>query len=251
MLKFYSNKDISSTYSNKFFDDLLKREMVVSKMKLALQKFFTIYKNNFNNSLHSNFMQWKLKAFLLQKQKKFETGIKQELLNKFLNKKKEISSQISQKEKNIKKFKEEIKTLNEQIVHYKKNIKENDEKENSYNKRIKELEEENSKMEIEIKKSNGLDTNDSDKDSKKSKMENNIIELDSKIKRLEEEMKEKETFCSSQFKEFNEMLDFFEQKAAELERMKLMNQHQSSSKDNTANNTVSSNNPNPYHQQGN
>lgn len=183
----------------------------------------------FEKALKSNTLKkWSFNCQLLKYMKSFEPKIKEKCLQKLSQKKEEIISQSKLQEQNLNALKSQISTVNLTIDKYNKTIKSNKEKENLFNKNIRSLEEENYQMEQEIKKttlsqetSNG--TLSSKSDSKKVKLESRVKELETTMKKLEEEMKEKDTYFTSQVKDLNEMLDFFEEKANELSKIKMNN----------------------------
>ena len=171
---------------------------------------------------------------LLKYLKSFEPKIKEKCLQKLSMKKEEIISQSKIEEQKLNSLKSQISTVNMTIDKYNKTIKSNKDKETLFNKNIRSLEEENYQMEQEIKKttlsqetSNG--TMNSKSDSKKIKLESKVKELETTMKKLEDERKEKDTYFTSQVKDLNEMLDFFEEKANELSKLKINKMNRESS----------------------
>lgn len=229
---FYKLKSFNKHKTNlcdKYLNDALKKEMTLCKLKYSLNIFVSRYKHVKKDLLLNTFKKWKIRSKMIKKINALEPEIKKEFMLKFANKKKEFSSQINQKEKKIKKLSEDIKAINDKLQSYKKTIKSNEEKEMAYNKNIRTMEDENIKIERDIK-----NINKQDKDNKKNKLEENISELEKKIKFIEDEIRDKENYFNSQFKDFNEMLDFFEKKADEIQSMKCLNVNPpSSSKEKT------------------
>ena len=170
--------------------------------------------------------KWNFNCQLQKYLKSFEPKIKEKCLQKLSQKKEEILSHSKIQEQNLNVLKSQIQSVNIAIDKYNKTIKSNKEKENLFNKNIRTLEEDNYQMEQEIKKttlsqeaSNG--TLSSKSDAKKVKLESRVKELETTMKKLEEEMKEKDSYFTSQVKDLNEMLDFFEEKANELSKVKM------------------------------
>ena len=203
----------------------LKKQIILGKIVNCTKVIFETYVY-FEKALKSNKLKkWNINCQLLKYLKSFEPKIKEKCLQKLSMKKEEIISQSKIEEQKLNSLKSQISTVNMTIDKYNKTIKSNKDKETLFNKNIRSLEEENYQMEQEIKKttlsqetSNG--TMNSKSDSKKIKLESKVKELETTMKKLEDEMKEKDTYFTSQVKDLNEMLDFFEEKANELSKIK-------------------------------
>ena len=224
-LKHYTKNDIN-TIESAHLKEELKRQIIIGKIINSTKVIYETYAF-FEKALKLNTLKkWNFNCQLQKYLKSFEPKIKEKCLQKLSQKKEEILSHSKIQEQNLNVLKSQIQSVNIAIDKYNKTIKSNKEKENLFNKNIRTLEEDNYQMEQEIKKttlsqeaSNG--TLSSKSDPKKVKLESRVKELETTMKKLEEEMKEKDSYFTSQVKDLNEMLDFFEEKANELSKVKM------------------------------
>ena len=215
------NKMIESSH----LKEELKKQIILGKIINCTKVIFETYVY-FEKALKSNTLKkWNFNCQLMKYVKSFEPKIKEKCLQKLSMKKEEIITQSKIEEQKLNSLKSQISSVNMTIDKYNKTIKSNKDKETLFNKNIRSLEEENYQMEKEIKKttlsqetSNG--TLNSKSDSKKIKLESKVKELETTMRKLEDEMKEKDAYFTSQVKDLNEMLDFFEEKANELSKIK-------------------------------
>ena len=215
------NKMIESSH----LKEELKKQIILGKIINCTKVIFETYVY-FEKALKSNALKkWNFNCQLMKYIKSFEPKIKEKCLQKLSMKKEEIITQSKIEEQKLNSLKSQISSVNMTIDKYNKTIKSNKDKETLFNKNIRSLEEENYQMEQEIKKttlsqetSNG--TLNSKSDSKKIKLESKVKELETTMRKLEDEMKEKDAYFTSQVKDLNEMLDFFEEKANELSKIK-------------------------------